>query len=505
METFIQQITQTTGSYIPRILAALAVFIIGWIIAQIISSVTLKLLRRTTVDNRIYSWISAEGAEGKEKPVEIEKSISRGLFYLIMLFVLVAAFQALGITLITEPINNLLNGIFRYAPQLLGALLLVIVAWVVAKLMKLLVEKGLSATGFDEKLGPTAGVTEERMPLTKTLSQVVFWLVLLVFFPAILSTLGLEGLLGPVQTMLNKILVFLPNLFTAALIGLVGWLIARFIQKVVTNLLEAVGADRLSEKVHLAPVLGKQKLSGVLGLIVYILVLIPILVAALQTLKLEAVTQPASRMLEMILAALPNIFAAALILVISYIIGRIVAGLVSNLLEGLGFNRILPRLGIGKEISEGTWTPSSVIGYLVLLGIMLFALIEAAERLEFGMVAGIFSQFAVLAGHIILGLIIFAIGLFLANVFYNAILATSASQSRFLAASARIAIIILAGAMALRQMGLANEIINLAFGLILGAIAIAVAVAFGMGGREIAGRELNEWINSMKSRNDKNQ
>ncbi|HKZ17455.1 MAG TPA: hypothetical protein VJ161_08335, partial [Geobacteraceae bacterium] len=227
METLLQQFTQTTGSYIPRILGALAIFIIGWIIAQILSAVSLKLLHRTSLDNRLYSWISAEE---KERPVEIEKSISKGLFYLIMLFVLVASFQTLGITLITEPINNLLNALFGYAPQLLGALLLAVVAWVVAKLMKLLVEKGLAATKLDEKMGTSTGVPEERMHLTKTLSQVVFWLVLLVFFPAILSTLGLEGLLRPVQGMLNKILDFLPNLFTAILIGLIGWLVARFMQ-----------------------------------------------------------------------------------------------------------------------------------------------------------------------------------------------------------------------------------------------------------------------------------
>ena len=502
METLLQQFTQTTGSYIPRILGALAIFIIGWIIAQILSAVSLKLLHRTSLDNRLYSWISAEE---KERPVEIEKSISKGLFYLIMLFVLVASFQTLGITLITEPINNLLNALFGYAPQLLGALLLAVVAWVVAKLMKLLVEKGLAATKLDEKMGTSTGVPGERMHLTKTLSQVVFWLVLLVFFPAILSTLGLEGLLRPVQGMLNKILEFLPNLFTAILIGLIGWLVARFMQRVVTNLLEALGADRLSERVHLASVLGKQKLSGVLGLIVYILILIPILVAALQTLKLDAVTEPASKMLEMILAALPNIFAAALILVISYVIGRVVAGLLSNLLEGIGFNGILARLGIGREISEGSWTPSSVMGYLVLVGIMLFALIEAADQLGFTMLSGIFSQFTVLAGHIFMGLIIFAIGLFLANLVFNTILATATAQSRVLAVSAKIAILVLAGAMALRHMGLADEIINLAFGLILGAIAIAVAIAFGIGGREIAGRELNEWISSMKSKSNKNQ
>jgi hypothetical protein len=54
--------------------------------------------------------------------------------------------------------------------------------------------------------------------------------------------------------------------------------------------------------------------------------------------------------------------------------------------------------------------------------------------------------------------------------------------------------------MALRQMGLASEIINLAFGLLIGAIAVAVALAFGLGGREIAARELSGWVESVKSK-----
>ena len=56
--------------------------------------------------------------------------------------------------------------------------------------------------------------------------------------------------------------------------------------------------------------------------------------------------------------------------------------------------------------------------------------------------------------------------------------------------------------MALRQMGLANEIINLAFGLLLGAIAVAVALAFGLGGREIAARTLTEWQQRLRARGD---
>jgi hypothetical protein len=66
--------------------------------------------------------------------------------------------------------------------------------------------------------------------------------------------------------------------------------------------------------------------------------------------------------------------------------------------------------------------------------------------------------------------------------------------------AARVSILVLAGAMALGQMGVASDIINLAFGLLIGAIAVAVALAFGLGGREIAGRELDKWLDSVRTR-----
>ena len=63
---------------------------------------------------------------------------------------------------------------------------------------------------------------------------------------------------------------------------------------------------------------------------------------------------------------------------------------------------------------------------------------------------------------------------------------------------ARISIVILSGAIALRQMGLANEIIELAFGILLGSVAVAAALAFGLGGRDIAATQLFGWLGSRK-------
>jgi hypothetical protein len=73
------------------------------------------------------------------------------------------------------------------------------------------------------------------------------------------------------------------------------------------------------------------------------------------------------------------------------------------------------------------------------------------------------------------------------------------SQANFLAQAARIAIIALVGAMGLQQMGVATDIVNLAFGLLLGAIAVAIAIAFGLGGRDIASEQMKEWLNNFKN------
>ena len=112
--------------------------------------------------------------------------------------------------------------------------------------------------------------------------------------------------------------------------------------------------------------------------------------------------------------------------------------------------------------------------------------------------SALLSNFVGFAGQVILGLVVFGVGLFLANVAAETVRSSSAKQASLFAAAARISIIVLAGAIALRQMGLANEIIELAFGLLLGSIAVAVALAFGLGGRDIAARQIEQWQNSMK-------
>ncbi len=498
MQEVLLNFTQLILNSIPTLVGAALVLLIGWLIALIVSAVVRKALHRTELDNRLAAWIAGEE---EAEAIPIERWIGRGVFWLLMMFVLVAFFQVLGLTIITEPLNQLLIQVFEYAPRLIGAGLLLLLAWVLASILRFLVTRVLKAAELGQRLGILAGVEEkERLRLGKALGDAVYWLVFLLFLPAVLGALAMEGLLAPVEGMINVILAYLPNIFAAVIILAIGWFAARIVQRIVTNLLVAMGADKLSEKIRLDRILGKQTLSGVIGLVCYALVLIPVLIAALNALALEAITRPASNMLNLVLTALPSIFAAGLLVAIAYVVGRLVAGLITNVLTGIGFNAILARLGLGKELAEGERTPSEIVGYLVLVAVMLLASIEASRLLGFETLGGLIADLTVFLGQVILGLIIFGIGLYLANVAAQVVRASGATQAGLLALAARVSILILSGAIALSQMGLGGEIIQLAFGVLLAAIALAAALAFGLGGREIAARELEEWLKSVRSK-----
>jgi len=503
MQAIWDQIVNSIQTYAPSLVGALAVLVVGWLVAKIVSGIVRRGLRRTRLGKRVTRWLGGEKEEGP-RTIQVERRIAKGVYYLIMFLVLVAFFQVLGLTIATEPLNSLLNTVFQFIPRLVGAGVLLIIAWVLASALRLLITRVLSGAQIDERFGERTGAKEEkRVPLTKTLGDLVYWLVFLLFLPAILGALKLEGLLSPVQSMIDKSLVFLPNLLVAGVILLVGWFVARIVRLIVTNLLAAAGADGLSERVGLAKVMGEKKLSGFLGMVMYVLILIPVLIAALNALKIEAITQPTSNMLNVMLRSLPNIFAAAIVVIVAYLVGRVVSGLIAGLLTGVGFNAIMVRLGLGKEPREGEGkrTPSEIVGYLVMIAIVLAAVTAALHLLGFAILTDLMARFLVFAGHIILGLVIFALGLYLANLISRAVQASGTAQAGLLALMARIAILLLAGAIALRQMGFANEIINIAFGLLLGAVALATAIAFGVGGREFAARRLEEWQNSIRSKN----
>ncbi len=500
MEVF-EQIWEQIGAYKGYALPVLILFV-GWVLSHVLGWAVTSLIRRTGADKRISDLLARD-----EEVLELNLAKTAGTvaYWIGLLITLVAVLHYVQLGGVAEPLNELVGKVLGYLPNAAGAAIIMVAAWIVARILRYLVATALSKTSLDATINKELREAElpERTPPSKTFGDAVYWLVLLLFLPAALGALKLEGLLEPVEVMFAKILGFLPNLLAAVAIFLIGWFVARLLQRIVANLLSAAGIDRLSDRVGVQKALGKNKLSDLLGVVVHILIVIPVAIMALDALGVEAITRPASQMLATLLDALPAVFGAGVVLVISYFIGRVLAELVTNLLESAGFDNILVKLGIAQEgVEEAKRKPSAVGGDIVMIAIMLFAFIEASRLLGFASLADLTAELLVLGGRILLGLAIFALGLYLSKAAANAIEGTQIQQNRLIAVIARIAILILAGAMGLRQFGLANEIITTGFAVTLGALGVTFALAFGLGGREAAADQVREWRDKLKSGRD---
>ncbi len=476
------------GQHLPSILGALVILIGGWFVAVVVRAGLRRLLNAIGINKRI--------TDSTGQTMDVAGGISLAAFLIIVVITLMAVFNSLNLHTVSEPFSVLVSQIFEYLPRIIGGLVLGIVAFSAATILKILTTKALSTTKLDEKLANEAGM----QPMSHNLGNMLFWIIILMFLPMILSTLQLHGLLLPVQGMVDKFLFMLPNILGAAVITFVGWIVAKVVRGLITNILATTGVDKLTQ---VAGIEDKSniKISHIVGTVAFAFVLIPSLIAALDALEMETVSGPASDMLSMVFSAIPNIIAAGVILTITYYVAKFASSFVTSLLTSIGFNTLPNKLGFSDTFSA-TNTPAKLVGKVIIFFALLFASVEAANRLGFGQVSEIVGIFIQFGGDILLGSVILLVGFWLANLAYDAIDAASGKKSSGLASVARVAIIGLVIAMGLRAMGIADDIVNMAFAFTFGAIAVAVALAFGLGGREAAGKQLEYWFKKMRD-NDK--
>lgn len=462
---------------------AVLCLLLFFVLAKIVKGILNRLLLKTSLDNRFTETV------GMRPGFPVEKVVSETAFWLIMVFGLLTFFEVLNLQTVTEPLNVFLNEVFVFLPKLGAALLLLAIAWVLAALLKRAIRKVAALGKLDERLNKlNEGEEATRVTISESLATAGYWFVFLLFLPLVLGALEMEGLVIPLQDMFSELFTYLPNILSAVIIFAVGYFVARVVRQIITSLLAASGVDSFSTKSGLS-----QKISHLIGTLIYTFILLLVIVQSLDALEVAAISQPAQEMIDMIFLAVPGIIAATLVIGISYYVGKLVATLVTDLLSAAGFNNITEKLGLKMGLER---TPSEYVGYLVLIGIILFAVLGATELLQFEPLSYIVTTLIGFAVQVILAAIILAIGIYIANKAKT--LVAEAGVPATAANLARVAILALATAMALRQVGLAEDIIVLAFGLLLGAIAVGAAIAIGLGSRELAGKEVEAFLSKLK-------
>jgi len=394
----------------------------------------------------------------------------------------------------------------NWGPKILIAILILIATWAVARAVQWVLQKAIDRSPALRK--HVTGTPQETVGhQIGTIAKLIIWLVGIM---AALSFLGISQILSPINELLDEIFAFLPKLIGAGLIFFVGLIVARIVKRLVETTLTAANIDGLLARIGIGSTEGtvrsdpaavppgatpgatRVSLARAAGVLVFALIIIPVAIAALQVLGIEAISGPAIAMLNEILAAIPRVVAAALWLGIAFIAGRFLKTIIEAVLPPTGFDDAIRSTGVLPSHAF----PSRIVANIAMIAVILGASIEAATQLGGGTIAIFLAQVTELGGKVIFGSLIIVVGIFLARIIAN-LVGSGTGEGGFAQTIVRYAIIALFTAIGLTFMGLADQIVMLAFGLILGSAAVATALAFGLGGRDAAGRVADHWADRL--------
>lgn len=567
---------------LPEIAIALAILVGGWLLAYIIRQVLFAALKRTTIDDKVAELLGVE--TGGEHGARVERIMASGVYYILLLFVLVAFFGYLKIDAVTKPLLTVLDQFAGAVPNLVKAVVVGFGGFLLATGVRKLIVFALDKIGFEKTMQRLAGEDldaarvepaeeeDERRdrkkgkkskkrasgapaPITHMLADVAYWFVIIVAAIPVLESLQIGALAGPLQAAFATVTTYLPKVAAAIVLMIAGYVLARVVRAVVTGVLERVGVDTAMNRLGFAEVTREQKLSGIVGTIAMVFILLQFAISAVGRLEIREISQPLGLMLEQIYAYLPKILVGGVLLAIGVLVARVATNVTSRLLAAMGFNTLMVHIGIFKHLSEeareqeatskhildkrregsqpasvrgsraegeegaegpasrasgsdeadellgqhgttGIQTPADVAGVVVGAIVVLLFLRQVLNTMQ---LEGL--------GHLLDGLLAFLPNALVAVVVLGAGLwaggwarrrideLTRTSEDRLLkvmGAVANVIVVVFAVMVALQQLGVGEQLIAIAFGLVLGAVCLALALAFGLGGREVAARILEK-------------
>jgi hypothetical protein len=400
------------------------------------------------------------------------------------------------------------NQLMFWGPKILVAVLILVATWLVARAVKWVLQKSIDkAPALRKHSSGQPGETVGHQ--LGTIAKLIIWLVGIM---AALQFLGIGQILQPINELTLQIFGFLPRLIGAGLIFFVGLIVARIVRKLVETVLTAANVDGLLARIGVGesegtlrtdpaavppgttPGATRATLARAAGVLVFALIIIPVAIAALQVLGIEAISGPAINMLNQILAAIPRVLSAALWIGIAFVAAKFLKSIIEAILPPTGFDQAIRSTGV----VPATTTPSRVVANIAMVAIVLIASIEAAKQLGGGTIAIFLAQVTALGGKVIFGTLIIVVGIMLSRIIAG-LVGSGTGEGGYGQTIVRYAIIALFTAIGLTFMGLADSIVQMAFGLILGSAAVATALAFGLGGRDAAARVLERYADKAEA------
>jgi hypothetical protein len=363
---------------------------------------------------------------------------------------------------------------------------ILIIGYFISLLLRGLVSGAINRTGIGKKAKTSGG------NIGKSVGKAVFWLALLYTLFLGLSRAGLGEYFGPVENLFDSIAAFIPNLIGGGFIFFIGFIVAKVAGNATSSVLEAAQVDNLVARTGVTEATGAgNSLAKGLGTLVFILVIVPVAIAALGALKMEEISAPLSNMLEGFTGFIPEIIGASAVLAISIFIGRFASKFLADFLPTVGFDNSMNSIMMLDDGEAMKTSPSKAAGFLVFIIALVVGLSAAVDILGVDSLSNAFGTVQDFGGSLLRAAILIGIGVFLAN-FMGRFMGTMMNPK--LAAFVKYFAMVLFVFLGLSSLDPEGQIVPVAFSAFVISASVAAAIAFGLGGREWAKQVLNKTV-----------
>lgn len=383
-----------------------------------------------------------------------------------------------------------------WAIDIVRFVIYLILAFVVAGIAKFIVTRLLRLVRLDRLLDKW-GVNEGQVGTSTSLvGKLVYVLVFLLFLPSALGALGLHEVSQPLTGMVSQFVSYIPNIVAAGIIIYVGIFVAVIIGQIISALLRRTKIDDLIKRKD------EEKsvvlLSDIIVKIVSAVIILVTVVQALTVLNIRAISEPALGIINTIFGAIPSIILAAVVISGGLLVTSIACGLLNNVLIAVNFDGIVKKI-IPQMKNSSTKTVVNIVRALIIL----FVVAQGVEVLGLTIFTTIVTAIVAYLPMVFKSAVI-ALAAFVGASMVEGLINKNSEKMAGLAKIVKVAIYVVAGFMILSQLELASTIVNIAFIATLAALAVAFALAFGLGGRDFAKKTLDKVDEKMENNNTQN-
>ena len=382
--------------------------------------------------------------------------------------------------------NNISTQTQTYGPRVLAAIIILVGFIVLAYIVRWLIAAAVNRTAFARKANETRKAGAKS--LGASLSSAAFWIIILIGVVQALTQLQLTTVTDPLNAMLGQVFAYLPRILGAILVLFIFLIVASVVSQTARAVL--VFADPVPQRMGLTK--EPANISGITATVLGAIIIAIGAIAAIDALDIQAISGPATDMLQEIVAIIPNAIAALIILGIFLVIARFVTVLLKRVLPGTGLDAAVSRTGLFSGADSGL-TASTAVATVAGFFIVLTGLIAALRALDMPALTAILNVVLDMAARIAFGAVIIFAGVFIARIVSSAMASAGSGVVDVAASVVKWAIIVLAAILGISRMGLDPEggqfILDAARIVLIGA-ALAMAIAFGWGGRDWAARQL---------------